>query len=111
MKAQFLFLTIAVVAEVAATTALKATEEFTRLKPSLVVVIGYGVAFYFLTLTLRTLPLGVTYALWSGLGIVLVAAAGIFVYGQMPDWPAVMGMTLIIAGVMVINLFSKTVMH
>lgn len=107
----YLYLTIAIVAEVAATSALKASAEFTRLWPSLIVVIGYGVAFYFLTLTLRTIPVGVTYALWSGLGIVLVTIVGIFLYRQVPDLPAILGMGLIVAGVLVINLFSRTVGH
>lgn len=108
---QYVYLTIAIVAEVAATSALKASEEFTRLMPSLIVVIGYGVAFYFLTLVLRTMPVGIAYAVWSGLGVVLVAAVGAIVYGQIPDLPAVIGLALIIAGVFVVNVFSKTVVH
>jgi small multidrug resistance pump len=108
---QYLYLTLAIVAEVAATSALKASEEFTRLLPSLIVVVGYGVAFYFLTLVLRTMPLGVAYAVWSGLGVVLVAMIGAIVYGQIPDPPAVIGLSLIIAGVFVVNVFSKTVIH
>jgi small multidrug resistance pump len=108
---QYLYLTLAIVAEVAATSALKASEEFTRLLPSLIVVVGYGVAFYFLTLVLRTMPLGIAYAVWSGLGVVLVAMIGAVVYGQIPDPPAVIGLSLIIAGVFVVNVFSKTVIH
>ena len=107
----YFYLTIAIIAEVAATSALKASEEFTRLVPSLVVVIGYGVAFYFMTLVLRVIPVGITYAIWSGLGIVLVTVVGIFLYRQMPDVPALIGMGLIVAGVVVINVFSKTVAH
>ena len=107
----YLYLTIAIIAEVAATSALKASEEFTRLVPSLIVVIGYAVAFYFLTLVLRAIPVGITYAIWSGLGIVLVTVVGIFLYRQMPDLPALIGMGLIVAGVVVINVFSKTVAH
>lgn len=107
----YLYLAIAIIAEVAATTALKATEQFTRLGPSLVVVIGYGIAFYLLTLVLRTIPVGVTYAIWSGMGIVLVAMAGAAVYRQIPDLPAVIGMGLIVLGVIVINVFSGTVKH
>ncbi len=105
------YLAIAIIAEVIATSALKASEEFTRLVPSLVVVIGYGAAFYFLTHVLKTIPVGVTYAIWSGLGIVLVTIASVILYKQTPDLPAVLGMGLIVAGVVVINVFSKTVGH
>ncbi len=101
------WLALAIAAEVAATSALKASAGFTRLWPSLVVVAGYGAAFWLLTLVLRELPLGVTYAVWSGLGIVLLALVGFVVYRETPDWPAVIGMALIIAGVVVIRLFSK----
>ena len=107
----YIYLAIAIIAEVAATSALKASEEFTKLVPSVVVVVGYGVAFYFLTLVLRVIPVGVTYAIWSGLGIVLVATAGFFLYKQTPDLPAIIGMFLIILGVVVINVFSKTISH
>ena len=105
------YLAIAIIAEVIATSALKASEEFTKVVPSLIVIIGYGAAFYFLTLVLRTIPVGVTYAIWSGLGIVLVTIASVILYKQIPDLPAVLGMGLIIAGVVVINVFSKTVGH
>ena len=107
----YIYLAIAIVSEVIATSALKATHEFTRFWPSALVVTGYASAFYFLTLTLRTIPIGIVYALWSGLGIVLVAAAGAALYRQIPDWPAVLGMALIVAGVVVINVFSKLVRH
>lgn len=107
----YLYLAIAIVAEVAATSALKASEEFTKLYPSLIVVIGYSVAFYFMTLVLRVIPIGITYAVWSGLGIVLVAVAGFFFYKQTPDLPAIIGMVLIVTGVVVINVFSKTISH
>ena len=107
----YLYLALAIIAEVAATSALKASEEFTRLVPSLIVIVGYGVAFYLLTLVLRVIPVGVTYAIWSGLGIVLVTAVGIFLYKQMPDLPAIIGMGLIVSGVVVINVFSKTMGH
>ncbi len=105
----YIYLAIAIVAEVAATSSLKASEEFTRLIPSVIVIVGYGVAFYFLTLSLRTIPVGITYAIWSGLGIVLVTLVGMFLYKQVPDTPALIGMGLIIAGVVVIHVFSKTV--
>lgn len=107
----YLYLAIAIIAEVAATTALKASEQFTRPGPTLVVVIGYGIAFYLLTLVLRTIPVGVTYAIWSGMGIVLVAIAAAAVYRQVPDLPALIGMGLIVLGVIVINVFSGTVKH
>ncbi len=104
----YAYLSIAIISEVVATLALKSSEEFTRLWPSVIVVVGYGSAFYFMTLTLRTIPVGVTYAIWSGVGIVLVAVAGAFIYKQVPDLPAVVGMGLIIVGVAVIQLFSRT---
>lgn len=106
-----MYLTMAIVAEVIATTMLKASEGFTRLWPSLVVVVGYGVAFWGLSMVVKTMPLGIVYAIWSGMGIVLVSIAAVFVYEQKLDWPAVLGMGLIIAGVLVINLLSKTAAH
>jgi small multidrug resistance pump len=107
----YLYLTIAIAAEVIATSSLKASHEFTRLVPSLIVFVGYGTAFYFLTLVLRTLPIGITYAVWSGLGVVLVTLSGAVVYRHIPDIPAIIGMGLIVAGVVVINLFSDTINH
>ncbi|MFO0790908.1 MAG: multidrug efflux SMR transporter [Pirellulales bacterium] len=107
----YLCLAVAIVAEVIATSALKKTEQFTRLWPSLIVVAGYVISFYFLTYALNTIPVGAAYAIWSGLGIVLVTIAGILLYNQVPDAPAALGMTLIIAGVVVMNLYSKTVPH
>ena len=106
-----LFLLIAIVSEGAATSALKASEGFTRLWPSLVVVLGYGLAFYFLSLTLRVIPVGVAYAIWSGLGVVLVALLSWLIYGQKLDAPAMLGMALIISGVVVMNLFSSSSVH
>jgi small multidrug resistance pump len=105
----YLYLSIAIIAEVAATSALKASAEFTKLVPSTVVVIGYGVAFYFLTLVLRSIPIGITYAVWSGLGIVMVAVIGAILYKQIPDIPAIIGMGLIVSGVIVIHVYSKTI--
>ena len=107
----YLYLALAIVAEVAATSALKASEEFTRLVPSIIVIVGYFVAFYLLTLVLRVIPIGITYAIWSGLGIVLVTIVGFFLYKETPDIPAMIGMCLIISGVIVINVFSKTSSH
>ncbi len=107
----YLWLFLAIVAEVVATTALKASEGFTRLGPSLLVVVGYGLAFWLLSKVLAYLPVGITYAVWSGLGIVLVTVAGALVYGQVPDLAALLGMGLIIVGVAVIFLFSRTAVH
>ena len=102
---------LAIVAEVIATSALKASAGFTRLGPSALVVLGYGTAFYCLSLTLQSLSVGVAYAIWSGLGIVLVTAVSYVLYRQSVDGPALIGMALIVAGVAVIQLFSKTAAH
>ena len=107
----YLYLAIAILAEVIGTSALKASKEFTSLIPSLIVVVGYGVAFYFMTLALRSIPIGITYAVWSGIGIVLIALVGALLYEEIPDLPAMIGMGLIITGVAVIHVFSKTVGH
>lgn len=107
----YLLLLAAIVAEVVATSALKASESFTRPLPSLVVVLGYGIAFTCLSMTLRTLPLGVAYAIWSGVGTALVAVVGWLVYRQQLDLPALLGVALIIAGTLVLNLFSKVAVH
>lgn len=108
---RFLWLAIAIVAEVVATSTLRASGSFTRLLPSLVVVLGYCISFYCLSMTLRIMPVGLVYAIWSGAGIVLVTLVAIVVYGQVPDWPAVLGIALIVAGVAVLNLFSKMQAH
>jgi small multidrug resistance pump len=102
------WLAIAILAEVVATTALKASDGFTRLWPSVITVLGYAVAFHGLSLTIRTVPLGLAYALWSGVGLVLITAIAWIVYKQRLDTPALIGLGLILAGVLVINLFSKT---
>lgn len=107
----YVYLALAIVCEVIGTTALQASDGFTRIGPSLVVVAGYGLAFFLLALVLRTIPMGVAYAIWAGLGIVLIGLAGVIVYKQSLDFPAMLGMGLIVAGVAVINLFSKTVAH
>ena len=107
----YLYLTIAIIAEVIATTALRAADGFTVLIPSAISIAGYVVAFYFLSLTLRGMPVGVAYAIWSGVGIVLVSLAGWVIYRQLLDLPALVGMGLIMAGVIVINVFSKTAVH
>jgi len=105
---KYLFLLIAILSEVAATSALRASDQFTKLWPSVIVVIGYASAFYFMSLTLKSIPVGIAYAIWSGVGIVLISIAGYFLYKQKLDMPALMGMGLIIAGVLVINIFSKS---
>ena len=107
----YLYLAIAIIAEVIATNALKASEEFTRLGPSIIVVLGYGAAFYFLSLVLKTIPVGVAYAIWSGVGIVLIAIVAAIMFKQVPDIPAIVGMVLIVSGVVVINVFSKAASH
>ncbi|MGM0915137.1 MAG: DMT family transporter [Pseudomonadota bacterium] len=107
----FVYLALAIVAEVVGTTALKASEGFTRLWPSVTVVVGYGLAFYLLALVLRTIPVGIAYAIWAGLGIVLVTVAGVVLYGEKPDLPALLGIAMIIGGVAVIQLFSSVSAH
>ena len=107
----WLFLAIAIISETIATSALKASDGFTRLWPSVAVVAGYGIAFYFLSLTLRTIPVGVAYAVWSGVGIMLISLVGWIVYGQKLDAAAIAGMGLIVAGVVVMNVFSKASAH
>jgi small multidrug resistance pump len=111
MTWNYAYLLVAVAFEVAATMALKSTDGFTRLWPSLISIAGYALAFYFLSLPLRTLPVGIVYALWCGLGIFfLVGVAWIF-YRQALDLPALFGLGLIVAGIAVINLFSKSIPH
>jgi small multidrug resistance pump len=107
----WLYLTVAIILEVFATSALKASDGFTRLLPSLAVVVGYASAFYLLSLTLRTMPVGVVYAVWSGLGVVLITVVGWLVFKQELDLPAFIGIALISAGVIVLNFFSKSVVH
>jgi small multidrug resistance pump len=102
---------IAIVAEVIATSALRASDGFSRWLPATVVVIGYGISFYMLSLTLRSIPVGIVYAIWSGVGIVLITLTAIVVYKQVPDLPALAGLGLIVAGVAVLNLFSKMQAH
>ncbi|MFG0332906.1 MAG: DMT family transporter [Maioricimonas sp. JB049] len=107
----YLYLAIAILAEVIATSALKSSQGFTRLLPSLVVAIGYAAAFYLLSLCLQKFQVGVVYAIWSGAGIVLIALIGLLVHQERLDLPALLGLGLIIAGVVVINVFSKTAVH
>lgn len=108
---QWLYLLIAIVGEVAGTSALKASQGFTVLLPSVLVVVGYGAAFYFLSLTLSSISVGVAYALWSGIGIVLISAVGWLWFGQALDAAAMVGIAFIIAGVGIINFFSNVSAH
>lgn len=105
----YFYLFMAILAEVVATSALKSAEGFTKLGPSLLVVLGYGAAFYLLSLVLRHMTVGIAYAIWSGVGIVLVALVGMLIFREVPDTPAMLGMGLIIAGVTVIHTFSETI--
>ena len=107
----YLYLSISIIAEVIGTTALKASEEFTNPVPSIIVIVSYAVAFYSLTFVLRTIPVGVAYAIWSGVGIALISVAAFFMCRQSLDLPAIIGIGLIMAGVAVINLYSKSVLH
>lgn len=107
----YVLLAIAIVAEVVATSALRASDGFTRLIPATVVVVGYGISFYLLSLTLRSIPVGIVYAVWSGAGIVLITLVAALLFKQIPDLPAVLGMGLIVAGVVVLNAFSKVSAH
>ncbi|HOZ26291.1 MAG TPA: SMR family transporter [Hyphomonadaceae bacterium] len=108
---QYVYLAISIIAEVIATSSLKASEGFTKLIPSVIVVLGYGVAFHFLSLTLKTIPIGVAYAIWAGAGVTLVAVVGWLLFGQKLDAPAIIGMGLIITGVVVLQVFSKAAGH
>jgi len=107
----YALLALCILAEVAATTALKASEGFTRLLPSAITIVGYGTAFYCLSLVMRTMPVGVVYAIWSGVGIVLISVAGWALFGQKLDVAAVTGIGFIIAGVLIINLLSNSAVH
>ncbi|TMM54583.1 DMT family transporter [Sulfitobacter sabulilitoris] len=111
MPLHYVYLVIAIAAETVGTTALQASAQFTRLWPSILVVAAYGVSFYFMALALRVMPVGIVYAIWSGLGIVLIAGIGFVVFGQRLDVPAVLGLALIIAGIVVIHLFSGSATH
>ncbi|MCY1257989.1 multidrug DMT transporter [Pseudomonas jessenii] len=107
----YYFLAIAICAEVIATVSMKAVKGFSTPLPLVLVIVGYGIAFWMLTLVVRSVPVGVAYAVWAGMGIVMVSIAALFIYGQKLDVPAMMGMALIVLGVVVIQLFSKTAGH
>jgi small multidrug resistance pump len=108
---KWIFLVIAIISEVIATSALKSSAGFTRLWPSIIVVTGYASAFYFLSLTLNVIPIGIAYAIWSGVGVALIALISWLYFKQPLDFAAIVGLLLIVAGVVVINLFSKSVAH
>ncbi|WP_095590693.1 SMR family transporter [Actibacterium ureilyticum] len=107
----YVYLVLAIVTETIGTTALQASQQFTKPLPSVIVVVGYAVSFYFLAQALRFMPVGIVYAVWSGLGIVLIAGIAFFAFGQRIDLPAMIGMGLIIAGIVVIHLFSDSATH
>ena len=107
----FFFLGIAIIFEIIATSALKKSEQFTQIIPSIITIVGYFAAFYFLSFAIRTIPVGIAYAIWSGVGIVLITIIGAIFFKQIPDLPAIIGLALIMIGVVVINVFSKTTVH
>ncbi|WP_415402831.1 DMT family transporter [Tateyamaria sp. SN3-11] len=111
MPLHYIYLIVAVAAETIGTTALQASDQFTRLWPTVLVVFAYGFAFYFLGIALKHIPVGIAYALWSGLGIVLIAVIGFAVFGQVLDLAAILGLAMIIAGIVVIQMFSNTATH
>ncbi|MBA1243069.1 DMT family transporter [Pseudomonas japonica] len=107
----YYYLAIAICAEVIATVSMKAVKGFSTPLPLVLVIVGYGIAFFMLTLVVRSIPVGIAYAIWAGMGIVMVSIAALFIYGQRLDVPAMAGMALIVAGVVVIQLFSRTAGH
>ena len=111
MPAHYLYLILAVAAETIGTSALQASQQFTRLVPSVLVVVGYALSFYLLALVLKAMPVGIVYAIWSGLGIVFIALIGLVVFGQRLDLPAILGLAMIIGGIAIINLFSGSTSH
>lgn len=111
MQPSSLILGGAIIAEVVATSALKASDGFTKIWPSLITACGYLISFYLLSLALKSIPVGIAYAIWSGLGIVLISAIGWLLFGQKLDGPALVGLALIILGVIILNVFSKTTTH
>lgn len=111
MPAHYIYLILAIVAETIATSALQASQQFTRTLPAIICLAGYGISFYLLSLALKFMPVGIVYAIWAGLGIVLIGLIGLFVFGQKLDFAAVLGMAMIVAGVIVIHVFSNTASH
>lgn len=108
---KWIYLGIAIITEVMASSALRASDGFTRVGPTLLLIFGYGVSFYFLSLTLRTIPMGIAYAVWSGVGMFLICMVGWLVFEQKLDLPAIVGLAFIILGVIILNVFSKSVGH
>ena len=106
-----IYLAVAIISEVIATSALKSSQGFTQMTPSIIVILGYGIAFFMLSLVLKTMDVGIAYAVWAGLGIVLVAIVSAVMFKQVPDLPSIIGMALIIGGVFVINVYSKSAVH
>ena len=111
MPTHYIVLLIAVASETIGTAALQASVQFTKFWPSVLVVIAYAVSFYFLAVALRTIPLGIAYALWSGLGIVFIASIGFVIYGQKLDLAAILGLSMILSGIVIIHLFSNSATH
>ncbi|KJZ20038.1 DMT family transporter [Loktanella sp. S4079] len=111
MPLHYIHLILAIITETIGTSALQASAQFTRFWPSVLVVVSYAASFYLLALALKVMPVGILYAIWSGLGIVLIAAIGYAIFGQKLDLPAVLGIALILAGILVIHLFSNTSTH
>ncbi|CUH88344.1 Methyl viologen resistance protein C [Phaeobacter sp. CECT 5382] len=111
MPVHYIYLALAVIAETIGTTAVQASQQFTRLGPSLLVLLSYGISFYLLGQTLKYMPVGIVYAIWAGVGIVLIALIGLVVFGQKLDLPAMLGIGLIVTGVLVIHLFSNSSTH
>jgi len=107
----WLLLMGAIIAEVTATTALRASDGLSRLGPTLIVIVGYSISFYLLSLTLRTIPMGIAYAIWSGIGLVLITLSARFFFGQELDAPALIGMGFILVGIVIMNLFSRSIPH
>ena len=111
MPTHYIYLVLAIIAETIGTTALQASQQFTKFWPSVLVVVAYAISFYLLAFALKFMPVGIVYAIWSGLGIVLIAAIGYIVFGQKLDWPALLGLAMIVSGILVIHLFSQTAGH
>ena len=111
MPTAYIYLIAAIVFETIGTSALKASEGFTRLWPSVLVVVGYAISFYLLSLTLKAIPVGIAYGIWSALGVLLIAVIGWLVFGQKLDTAAILGLSLIVAGVIVIQVFSNSINH
>ena len=107
----YIYLLLAIAAETVGTMGLQASQQFTRLGPSVLAIVSYAVAFFFLGIALKYMPVGILYAIWSGVGIVLITIMGYMVFGQKLDLAAILGVGLIVAGLVVINLFSKTALH